>query len=459
MRTLSGEEWARLYTADTKLHTQFVVQGVRLADVLSTGVDPLLKADLIADLDEVAERGTFTFRLGKGADSLSPYLTTGLQIDGAPALSEDRAVRWNIQQTAPGVAPSFFGWRQVFEGVIDTVSVSPASGTVTVNCRGRAAALLGTEIENITDNGDGIMQWGFPVTSVADIEAATNILLQDCIQFILDTAYQYAYGNPFPDPFEVLDTPPTNTATAFWQQRTNLMQAIRDIGTAKGNGWDLRYRWDLPTHGIDSFTLAYYLPDRLGGGTITPIQKSRTGGLVYANITSLNLDIVGIRNVAEVTPADEARVPVVTVNTASTARVGRRFEAVSEDLANHIDTPAEAGDLGLLIVTDGGSAKTAIELALPFTWCFELNDLFTVGPDDYCFDRADLVFAVTHYELHYAKGVGSTVLAGRQAGAAAQWKAWRDLSVNKKPKGVYARTIPPVGPAKEDTFWAQYDVV
>lgn len=444
MRTLSGDEWAKHYEADIKTHGRLVVQGVPLEDVVM--VNPLVKADVISDLDEVTEKGTFVVRALSGSNCLSPYLSTGAQIAGSPVFAEDRAVVWEIQHTRAGQPASSMAWRAVFAGIIDTVSVDPKAGTVTVNCRGKASALLATEIENITANADAIDQWGFPVTGG---------LLQDGIQYILDTGWGYAYGSPFPSAFVVVGGPPSDSFTDYWQDRTNLMQAIRDLGTGK-NGWDLRYKWDLPGQGQDSFVLAYYLPDRLGAGLTIPILKSRTGAdLVYQEITGLNLDITGVRNVAEVTPADDLRVPVISTNADSVARLGRRFLAVSEDLASHIDTPGEATDLGVLIVADAGTPKSAVDLLLPFTWCFELNDLFTVGSDGLTFDRTDLVFGVSHYELHYDRGKASTNLSGRQVGGAAAYQEWRRRGVNVKPTLVYVSDVEPVGPGKIGSVWYQ----
>jgi hypothetical protein len=349
---------------------------------------------------------------------------------------------------APGtVVNPFSGWRTVFRGAVDTADVSPGDSTVTVHCRDRLGALQLTEIENITPNLDGVDQWGFPVTGA---------LLQTMIQQILDDAWTYAYGSAYPDPFVVVGTPPTDTATDFWQQRTNLLEAIRAIGVGK-NGWDLRGKWDLPSNGQDTFVLAYYLPDRPGAGSVTRINRSHTGvDLRYLTLTGLSFDIVGVKNVAEITPADAARVPVITEHAASILRFGRRFLAVSEDAASHIDTAGEAGTLGTIIVTDLASGKAAITLALPFVWGFEINDLFSVGSDGRTFDREDLVFAATHTELTYEGGKGSLALSGREAGAASQLVAWRKAGQQYQPKTVYVKDGPPVGPARDGSLWLEY---
>jgi hypothetical protein len=186
---------------------------------------------------------------------------------------------------------------------------------------------------------------------------------------------------------------------------------------------DLRGRWDLPSQGLDTYTVCYYLSDRLGAGAVEPLLHARDGSSwVYRRITSRSRSRINVRNVAEVTPADLPRIPVVTANAASIAKYGRRFEAARENTASHIDTQDEAAVLGALMVADAGTPKTSIDLELPLNWAFELNDLFNVASDGRTFDRDDLVFGVSHMELHYGGGKGHTVLQGREGGGAAASK-------------------------------------
>lgn len=444
-RILAGDEQAILKTPDFTVHGRLVVEGVPLESVLDA--NPLEQATVVQDVTDYIQGGTFVCALGRGSQSLSPYLSTGLQISGQPALVEDRAIKWQVQCSPPG-APASGSWRTVFDGAIDTVEVAPQTNQVTIHCRDRMSHLVITQIENITDVG-GQPQWGFPVTGG---------LVQDMVQSILDTAWTYAYGVPYPNSFFVVGGPPTDSAIDYWQERTSLMEAIRALGVGK-NGWDLRGRWDQA--GEDSFTLCYYKPDREGDPTITviPIQPTAGGAWYrYLGIRRLSRDRLSIRNVAEVTPADVARVPVVTVNTASVDRVGRMFEAVSEDKASHIDTAGEAGVLGGLIVNDLGFAKSSIELELPFNWTFEINDLFQPFADaaGAYYDREDLIYGATRIELHYANGAGSTILTGRQGGGAADMGGWLKQDEQYTPKRVYARTDSPVGPGRENAIWLQY---
>jgi hypothetical protein len=48
---------------------------------------------------------------------------------------------------------------------------------------------------------------------------------------------------------------------------------------------------------------------------------------------------------------------------------------------------------------------------------------FSVASDGRTFDRSDLVFGVSHMELHYGGGKGHTILQGREGGGAAASKA------------------------------------
>jgi len=310
-RILTGAEQAILTSPDYQIHGRLWVQGVPLDEVMAS--NPLQQATVVQDLNDYIQGGTFVAALGRGSQSLSPYLSTGLQIDGAPALAEDRTIKWQVRCSPLG-APPTGEWRNIFEGAIDTVDVDPTQGTVTIHCRDRMSHLTGTQIENLTDVG-GQLQWGFPVTGG---------LLQDMIQSILDTAWNYAYGVPYPNTFLVVGGPPTDSAIDYWQERTSIMEAIRALGVGK-NGWDLRGRWDQL--GTDSFTLCYYKPDRDGDPIVTviPLQLAAGGPWFrYLGIRKLSSDLLGIRNVAEITPADLVRVPVVSANAPSIARVGRR---------------------------------------------------------------------------------------------------------------------------------------
>ena len=86
---------------------------------------------------------------------------------------------------------------------------------------------------------------------------------------------------------------------------------------------------------------------------------------------------------------------------------------------------------------------------------FELNDLFSVASDGRTFDRSDLVFGVSHLELHYGGGKGHTILQGREGGGAAASKGWLDIAEHKNPKTVYVETTPPEGPARTGAIWIQ----
>lgn len=459
-RTVSPEERAILALPDFQIYGRLLIEGQPLEDLL--GLNPLLSAKVTSDLDQVVASATFTCGVGFGSSSLSPYLSTGIKgSDGGPLLMEDRAIAFQVQCVRPGQAPTAFGWRRVFEGAIDTVTVSPPDSTVTIQCRDAMSALLLTEIENIGTNDASEPMWGFIV------EAG---LIQAQIQFILDTAWQYSYGSPYPSAFAVVGTH-TTSASRFTQERTNLLDAIRSLATGK-SGADVRGKWDLPGYGQDSFVLALYLPDRASSGGPTYVTffftEHNGNDPVIQSVTSLTRSRIGIRNVAEITPADNVRTPVVAENLASIAVYGRRAEAVSEDKASHIDTPPEALTLGEIIVTDLGQAKAAIEVVTSYYPFLEINDLFVVEPSFTVAGRtwdvdgiagADIssgaaVFSATHIELNYALGKGSTTLQGRLGGGAAQAAHWRQADAKDHPRVTYVGIDQaPTGPARERAIW------
>lgn len=452
MRSLSAAELAVLATPDYQVYARLRVENATLDELFGIDNEVLRSFNLVADLDTPVQTATVVLDLAN-YPGLSPYLSSGYQLRGVPLFAEDRAVSLEIRVVPQGTAPDDFnGWRTVFRGGMDTAAVDPVADTVTLHCRDRIAALQSTGIENLTDNtanGGGLYEWGFPVTGG---------LVDDMLRAVLDTAFQYAYGGPYPEDLVIQDAMGT-TATDYWQERTNLLDALRALGVGK-DGRDLRGRWDGP-NGLDSFELTYYMPDRLGavpvGVPLTRINKSHDGvNLRYLQITGLNFDITGIRNVAEVTPADDARVPVVTENATSIGRFARRFLAVSEDATTHIDSPAEASTLGGIIVSDLGTGKSDIALLLPFVWLFEINDVFQVGSDGRVFDREDLIFSVTRLELSYALGAGTLTVNGSQIGAS-QTVGWRLASQAYKARATYASLTDAAGPARERAVWLQYD--
>ena len=271
MRQLSTAERATLCTADYQIYGRLLIEGTPVEDIV--GVNPLRQATTLADLDELVTSGTFSAKLLAGGQSLSPYLSTGAKLGGQPLFAEERAIAWQVATVAPGVTPTVAHWRKVFEGSFDTVDEDPQASRVTLKCRDKIARLLVTEIENITNNPDGVPMWGFPVTG-----DAIFVMLES----VLDQAWQYAYGSAYPDPFVLLDIPGT-TGSSYWQDRTNILQALRDLGVGK-NGFDLRGRWDVPGHGQASFVLAYYNPPRPAdapvdyGAASAPSAASATSG-------------------------------------------------------------------------------------------------------------------------------------------------------------------------------------
>lgn len=457
MRDISGDDFSILLTPDYKVHARLTIQNIPFADLL--GTEPIESFVVSTDVNQPVWTARPILNLLEGPMNLSPYYPGGATFDGGGGsgpvalLTAPFFQDIEIQCTAPGAAPSGSGWRKLFTGLVDAIDVDPVGGKVTLDLRDRIASVLQDfEIENITDvvqpDSTTQPQWGFPVAAG---------LKEDALIAMLNAAYQYAYGGPYGDAVQINPGESGTSISAFWQGPANLMEALRDIAVGK-DGWDLRGRWDLS--GRNSFQLTHYLPDQTPVIGQYSFGRSRAAGgsvLVYSQITRLNWDRRGVKNIAEITPADEARVPVISTNTASLTRYQqRRFLRVSEDKASHIDTPAEAADLGAIIVNALGEPPNAIEIECPFVWFPEINDTFSVESDgrSYIQPAGGQVFSVTHIEHHFVKGKAWTVIGGRDGGGVPAAKARLDKWA-AEPRGVYVSATAPVGPGKRGAIWVQ----
>lgn len=475
-RTLSAAEIAilQLPTYGVLARTYAYGHSPIYADGL---VDPLISFAIGYDVEQLVMTATVVLDLMgtlnlPDRQSLSPYLSTGLRVGGAgvltglPLLGEGMPIGIEIQCVDLAAGALEFGWRNIFEGVIDKAVVAPKDGTLTLQCKDKFSVLQKQEIENISPNAQGQPAWGFPVAAM-DVYAALQYLVTTAATYVqTQTGLPYGQngllspGDPLTpnDWMELVGTPPESIG-AYWQQRTNLFDAMRAIAVGK-DGWDLRGRWDSAARGPNTYTLTYFEPPR---DTTTAPAEYFTQFTVLGDVLELSRDISEVRNVVEVTPADAARVPVVSSAPINTiVRQGRRFMGLSEDQASHIDTPAEAATLGAIGVADLSVPKASVTVGNFFPWWLQLHDIFVIGSDGYSFDALNpatgqpLQFCVTHIDLTWNKGDASGSITGRELGSAVLGsRDWRAATQDRKPKKIYLSPNPPVGPAAEGAQWFQ----
>jgi hypothetical protein len=460
-RLVSVAELAALYDPGHKVHARLTIQNLPFETLI--GVEPLLSFSVNSNGQQSVESATITCDVLKGSQSLSPYLSTGAKFDGKPLLLSGYYIDIEVQITPPGGAPTFLGWRKCFSGLVDRIVVDPTQGTLTMTLRDRMGRLLDRQIENLT-LVEGEYQWGFPVAA-GDIYTAGR--------YVIDTAHGYTdLGGAWPEPLEVIGDP-AMSISEYWQDRTSWLEALRALMVGR-NGFDLRGRWDV--NGADSFPLTYYLPGDPLSSAVHHFTRGFTGASIpYDHIAAAVWDKTGVRNVAEVTPADELRVPVVVENEASKAEFGRRFMAAAEDATTHILTPAQASNLADRIVYALGFPPTAVDLVLPFMWHVDLHDRFSLEGDGYTFDypgpawsEPDLLM-VQSMVKSWQDGSGTITLSGARQPTAVTMvpfeggligavspiglRDFQRLAVSKHQREVYVRTFAPVGPGRPNAEW------
>src|SRR5690349_15220870 len=79
-----------------------------------------------ASVAQPVQSATFNLHLGKGALSISPYLSTSLRnaAGDGPAVDIGQPIFLQTAVTPPGDDPAAY-WRRVFTGYIDDISMDP----------------------------------------------------------------------------------------------------------------------------------------------------------------------------------------------------------------------------------------------------------------------------------------------------------------------------------------------
>jgi hypothetical protein len=439
MRVHTATEEAVLNQPNFKVYYEFRVEGppgFTLGDLAGDPTyDPFVSGSITASIDQPVQSASFTFHLGKGSKSLSPFLSTGIKNAArtAPAIYPGRRVSFRTACIVPeghslGLSDPQAAFRSVFQGRIDSVEPDPDNDLLTIKCRDLFAELQDHWIDTLALTADGY-QYGFPIDA-----APVHVAMQQ----IITKVYGVGAG-----PQILLEENPELAIGPGWiDGRVGTLEVLRRLGLQ--NGWDLRGRWDWA---YDSFDLTYADPDRAKTLTaVTSFAKTRYNSL------KLSTGLANVRNRCDVIPANDTRIPQRVEDANSIAQFGVRFAGLSEDRSSHIDTDAEALALAGIMANDLSSPPVDVSLEMPYYWLLELNDLFQILPDGFAYD-SDNVYAVSSITHTFAEsGEPTTSISGGLTARAAvsEWTRGRQR-LNQ------VRLGPPAGPGFEGDIWLQVD--
>ena len=354
------------------------------------GVDWVTSATITDEPDNPTMDASVTLVREQGNQSLATLVTNAelnLANPGdvtsyvAPFLEIGRGIEIYSARVPVGIDPDGRDWFSVFKGYIDEIKEGGES--IQIECRDQAAELIDAYIEQE-------LQYSDPETAFA-VEGEMQAILDDNSS----TYYSGSYA-PL-----TLYTPvsPGWDVLGWIQRREPVMSALRTL--AGQIGWDVRYKYDKTT---GAWRLTFFQPERDSPRATTTLTKDD-----ILDVTSLNRNILGIRNVVRVVyPSSETTTPTLPTysgvsatngwnnvdgegnrmtayvelsDAVAIARVGRRlFMEVAEASSSQIDTINEAFDFALSMLLDLREEDLAKSITIPLMPEMEINDLPKVMP-------------------------------------------------------------------------------
>ena len=423
-RVRSAAEEGALQTPNFKTYYEVWVGEESIGSLVGDrDYDPFMHGRIEASVGQPVQSADFTFHLGKGSRSLSPFLSTGIRSGGRAVIRPGGRVTLRTACVAPGVVPGLSNFRAVFTGRIDSYDMDAAQETITVRCRDIFSEYQDYQIDHLSQTDQGYI-YGFPVAA-----ARVDVAMQQ----VADLALGVAGGLTF----QVQGTPGLAIG-AYWQEYMGLLEAMRRLGTIT-TGWDLRGMWDAVA--IDQFSLVYYNPDRAKA-------LSEVRGIDRYYALKINSSLINARNVGDVIPANDLRVPQRASNAASIDEYGRRHAWMSEDKSSHIDTDGEALTLAQIMVSDLSGAPVDLVVDTPYNWTWQINDLFQLAPDGFSYDAAH-IFAVSSIVHTFAESGDAMTSLGGSATLRAAVREWTDGRKRRN----QVRLGEPAGPGFEGDTW------
>lgn len=395
MRTVSAPELAVLAGLTREVTLRLKVQnGSGTMVDMSSWLESITPDE---EIDRPVSGLTFHLRRDSGTtQSLSPFRadsTLNRLDDGAtysPILDLNRVVTFEAATTAIGAYPGVGDYKLLFKGTIDLIDFEESP--IAVTCRDLGAPLVDRWIESKTYYGTGPGR-------------AIELVKQD----ILDIAFGAGVV-----PVNTIGAPAFNVIT-YQQQRQSISDAQQALDQLRG--WDSRYWWH---EGTGTFRYTFQEPPR--SKTVPDYTFDPSG---YFDVTALNLELLDIRNVIEVTYRDQTtkeRASVTRTDATSITKYGRRFMLIEEADDSPIDTLSEATTMADAALSDLKEPKASLEIELPFFWPCQLWDLYRFTANGVHFNT-DQDLAVSSFRHDFTTGSHRTFLKlrGSPAGAYLNW--------------------------------------
>lgn len=186
-----------------------------------------------------------------------------------------------------------------------------------------------------------------------------------------------------------LNTPtsPAWLVKFYLQQRQSVWDAMRAL--VDQLGWDLRFKYDS---GSGTFKLTLWTPNR---AKTTP-DFSFVVSDVF-DTTKVVLDISDVRNVVKAiysasgsldATGTPLRQQIVSTNSASVAKYGRRYMELDEASTSNIDTSTEAQAMADACVADLCNPTAEQDIPVPFFPWAEIGDLYQFAADGIHYDAS-----------------------------------------------------------------------
>ena len=414
--------WAKLeitdYDGNYRDMTSFYgVDWVEKIDV-TDGIDKRM-AELTATLKKnvgdlslsyANSRSALNRKPSAGTEVVNTFTSDYLDASGNPEsiCSVNRKVRVTIARLPAGVNAEnndqyedFSTANKIFEGYIDDVDWG-GKDTVKIKARDLGAKLRDAFFEDeVLIPAQSSLDTGGCGTSAAPSETGMQDIINAAAVIYTDLA-------------AVTVTTPASPLFCLMQSpfgKENVLKLISLI--AENIGWVVRYRWDPIS---EDFKLTYYEPNRAPATTIADVKP---WAVVDMSRASIKLD--EIRNAVRVIykPAQDSDYRLdgpnlVThtdaVNAGSITKYGRRYmEIAIEEGGNLITNSTEANLLAGNIVSDLSLPKAEMNLNLPLSWFYEVNDYLKILPDGLHYTYAeDLAVASVKHEFTL-KGSSTTL--------------------------------------------------
>lgn len=325
--------------------------------------------------------------------SLSPLVASSELNVGGTLIDCNKRIRISTSTVPIGDAPGTYN--EVFLGRIDDWRLSDTE--IEIACRDQTGHLQDRIIETEYEYGDD------------DPAGATANQLQEIIQNIIDDHYNIASdiaGTASAPRANDLSARTTDgspvqlysvngTAATPWNAADNTGWSLRRFIATKRPVWQwltqlaeqigywIHYRWHNGA-GIDAFVLVLESPDRGSPSSVLTLDPT----LGQCRVGGVSKSVVGIRNAwrvgwQEVGGSDDS---VLVTDATSIGKYNRRYADVIDGTGSQIDSSTEGTLMANAFLNDTKEPVADIQVAVPYLWYLEANDIITINADNVKFD-------------------------------------------------------------------------